>query len=241
MKFYDCMMRTMDKFGVEEGYQPTDALFFVLEGSFTLTVDGKTVIVKQNDLVAFPKNVKFRRKITSKLKFYYVKLDFDKNMPCGILPIKNKMRVLSSLKFILEAAKREDAQKTAEYFLNDIFVQIDTEKLFVTSKVDPLVERVIQFLYDNLTEKISLSDIAENIEISKSGLIERFKLSTGKTPMNYLSELRLNAAEELLVTTDDSLSLIAEKCGFENAFYLSNTFKKSKGISPKFYRQKHRI
>ncbi len=239
MKFIDCMLRTMDKFGLEKGKQPTDALFYILEGGFDLTVNGQTVSIKPNDLVAFPKDTSFERHITSQLKFYYVKAAFDRVLPCGILPVKNKMRLLSSFSFMLEAVKNK--RELAEYFLNDIFMQIKTEESFYSEPKSPLIEEILQFLKENLKENISLNLLTNKFCISKSGLIEHFKSSTGTTPMQYLLNLRLKEAEELLITSDLSLKEIAEFCGYDNAFYLSNAFKKAKGESPKFYRQKHRI
>lgn len=241
MKFYDCMLRTMDKFGVEKGHQPTDALFYVLEGDFDLKVDGKTIKVKQNDLVAFPKNVEFERRITNQLKFYYVKLKFDYDISCDVLPVKNKMRLLSSLMFMLEASKSENNKALAEYFLNDIFMQIDAEKNLISVSKDPLIEEIIQFFKENIKENVSLEILINKFGISKSGLIKRFNDVTGFTPMQYLSNLRLKEAEELLITSDLTLSQIADNCGFDNAFYLSNAFKKVKGTAPRYFREKHRI
>ena len=239
MKFLDCMLRSMDKFGLEKGKQPTDALFYVLEGGFDLTVNGKTVSIKPNDLVAFPKNISFERRITSQLKFYYIKAVFEKDLPCGILPVKNKMRLLSTFAFMLEASK--NSKEYAEYFLNDVFMQISAEEAFVSQPKNPLVEEIIQFFKENLKEKISLNLLTNKFRISKSGIIELFKNSTGITPIKYLSNLRLKEAEELLITSDLSLTEISDICGYDNAFYLSNAFKKEKGESPKFFREKHRI
>ncbi len=239
MKFLDCMLRTMDKFGLEKGNQPTDALFYVLEGGFDLTVNGQTISIKPNDLVAFPKSISFERHINSQLKFYYVKAVFDKDLPCGVLPVKNKVRLLSTFAFILEASKNN--KELAEYFLNDIFMQISAEEFLSSDPLSPLIEEIIQFFKENLNKNISLNLLSKKFGVSKSGLIEHFKFSTGTTPMQYLLKLRLNEAEELLITSDLSLSEIADICGYENAFYFSNAFKKAKGESPKFYREKHRI
>lgn len=240
MKFFDCMLRTMDSFGVEKGYQPTDALFFVLEGSFDLTVNGENFTIKQNDLVAFPKNVYFERQIKSKLKFYYVKLQFDSEIPCGPVCLKNKMRLLSSFSFMLEANKN-DKKTIAQYFLNDVFMQIEAERMLVSVSKDPLVEEIIQFFKENLNQKISLEILTQKFDVSKSGLIKRFNESVGVSPIQFLLNLRLKEAENLLISSDLTLTEIADFCGFENAFYLSNAFKKSKGIAPKFFRDEHRI
>ena len=84
----------------------------------------------------------------------------------------------------------------------------------------------------NISKKLSINDVATTVGMSVTGLTERFKKSTGRTPMRYLSLIRLKRAEELLCTTSEQLSRIAEMCGYDNAFYFSNAFKKEKGVSP---------
>jgi AraC-like DNA-binding protein len=151
------------------------------------------------------------------------------------------MRLLSSLMFMLEASKSENNKALAEYFLNDIFIQIDAEKILISVSKDPLIEEIIQFFKENIKENVSLEILINKFGISKSGLIKRFNDVTGFTPMQYLSNLRLKEAEELLITSDLTLSQIADNCGFDNAFYLSNAFKKVKGMAPRYFREKHRI
>ena len=124
VKLIDCKILQMDRFGVEYGYQPTDALFYVLEGSFSLTIDGETKIVTKNDLVAFPHTMIFERHILSSLKFYFIKLEYPGEMPWGIVPIDNRMRLLSSLTFMVEMFRTKNNLSMAEYFLQDVFVSL---------------------------------------------------------------------------------------------------------------------
>ena len=84
-----------------------------------------------------------------------------------------------------------------------------------------------------------VNDVARAVGMSVTGLTEHFKKATGCTPMRYLSLIRLKRAEELLCTTSEQLSRIAEMCGYDNAFYFSNAFKKEKGVSPRLFREKN--
>ena len=241
MTLLDCKILQLERFGVEYGHQPTDALFYVLEGAFSLTIDGETKIVTKNDLVAFPHTMYFERHILSPLKIFYIKLVYPGDMPPGILPIDNRTRLLSSLTFMVEMFHSIDNLPEAEYYLKDIFVQIDTEKQMKTVTQNRVVTATLQYFKEHLTQKVTLPDLANTLGVSVSGLTEHFKKATGYTPIQYLISMRLRLAEELLVTSDATLSEIALLCGYENAFYLSNAFKKTIGESPNSFRKKHRI
>ncbi|MBQ6894979.1 MAG: helix-turn-helix transcriptional regulator [Clostridia bacterium] len=78
--------------------------------------------------------------------------------------------------------------------------------------------------------------------MKKSGYSEdyirsQFKLFTGKTPVEFLTETRINHACYLIDIYKDSMNLseISEKCGYTDYVYFSRQFKKVMGISPKNY------
>ena len=64
-----------------------------------------------------------------------------------------------------------------------------------------------------------------------------FKKGTGKSYIDYLNYVRVSTAEELLRTTDLSISIIMEKTGFTSLSYFTKVFKNQNGISPSSYRK----
>ena len=64
---------------------------------------------------------------------------------------------------------------------------------------------------------------------------ELFKKSFKMSPVRFVTKMRIDYAKELLVTNCRSVSEIAEMCGFSNAYYFSNVFKKQTGFSPSQY------
>ena len=242
MKLIDCQTLTISVFGKEEGYQPTDALFYVTDGSFFLETEEGAYTVTENSLVAFPHNMFFKRRVLSPLTFYYVKLEEMKNMPRGFIPIKNHARLLSTLSYMKKAAAyANDAHDLANHYLKDIFAQIELEALGTYSVDDKIVARAISYFSENISQKITLSHLTKILGISASALTFRFKSVTNLPPLRYLALLRIEAAEKMLLTTEATHSEIAAACGYDNAFYFSNAFKKTKGESPKSYRQKYHI
>ena len=64
-----------------------------------------------------------------------------------------------------------------------------------------------------------------------------FKKETGKTYSEYLTDVRIRKAKDLLVETGDSIGLIAEKTGYHDARYFSKQFSRIVGLKPFEYRK----
>ncbi len=240
MELVDSKILNITEFGTEIGCQLSDAVFFVIEGSFTLKIKEKTELITKNELVCFPSDMFFERKVVDPLSFYYVKLTGNDSMPFGRVVLENPIRMLSTLQ-LLHSSYQSGARDLANHFLIDVFMQIEAEKISAHILYDRVTNEVIRYFKKNINEKISLSDLSAATGFSTTGIIEHFKLSVGCTPFRYLTLLRIALAEELLLTSDLTLAEISSKCGYDTPFYLSNTFKKEKGISPREYRRIYRI
>ena len=138
-------------------------------------------------------------------------------------------------------AYANDAHDLANHYLKDVFAQIELEALETHSFDDEVVKRAISYFAENINQRITLSHLTKFLGISVSGLTNRFKNATNLTPLRYLALMRIEAAEKMLLTTEASHGEIAAACGYDNAFYFSNAFKKEKGEAPRSYRQKYRI
>ena len=68
-----------------------------------------------------------------------------------------------------------------------------------------------------------------------------FREDFGKSPLEYLTQLRLEQAEKMLTwNSAPPIQKIALTCGFKDSFYFSKLFKKAYGVSPKQYQQKRK-
>jgi len=101
-----------------------------------------------------------------------------------------------------------------------------------------IVEEIYRCIAVRYAEDLSLDDIAEDLNLSKSYLSHLFKEITGTTIMNFLMGYRLTQAQySLKVRTDLNISQIAELTGFESNAHFSRFFKKHLGLSPSDYRK----
>ena len=97
-------------------------------------------------------------------------------------------------------------------------------------------EQLRAYLSEHYTEKISLDDLSARFFLSKFYLTKRFKEQYGVTISDYILDLRIRQAKELLRFSSLSLDDISAECGFYDLPYFSRKFKKAEGITPSAYR-----
>jgi LacI family transcriptional regulator len=104
---------------------------------------------------------------------------------------------------------------------------------------DESVSEAVRFIREHACSGIGVSDVLEDVPMSRRVLEARFKKLVGRSPHEEIERVRLERVQELLRLTDLTLEGIAEKTGFQHAEYLSALFKKRVGIPPSIYRKRH--
>ncbi len=140
--------------------------------------------------------------------------------------LKSWMEYLQSKKFLkMQDKPYSDIELN---LLRDIFKSIDFEtRAKERSKFQ--VKKVRDLLHESISEKISITDIMKEVDISERQLYNSFKSNYGVTPKKYLQHLRLNAARKELLLADPkdiSISDIAFKYGFSHMSYFTSEYKK---------------
>lgn len=96
---------------------------------------------------------------------------------------------------------------------------------------------IVQYINEKYQNKTILQDISRNAFYSKSYISHLFKEVSGASFQDILGYIRVFKAERLLLETDYSITMIAEKCGFSDAKYFNGTFQKWFQMKPADYRK----
>lgn len=99
------------------------------------------------------------------------------------------------------------------------------------------VSQIKQYLDQNLSKDISLTDISNRFFISPQHLIRLFKAVTGLAPKQYITQQKIEKAKELLCNTGMKVEQISDSLGYDNIHYFYRMFKKSTGQTPLQFRQ----
>lgn len=98
------------------------------------------------------------------------------------------------------------------------------------------VQRAVDYIRLNYSEKISLKEIADQLYLSPNYTSELFKKHTGKNISEYITEYRLEKARTLLEQAEYRVSDVSEMVGIHDVRYFSSMFKKKYGMTPTEYR-----
>ena len=102
-----------------------------------------------------------------------------------------------------------------------------------------LMMQITNYVRHNLSHRISVSELAKSLYVSRPHLSARFKQETGMTLSDFILKERLEEALRLLRYTDKSLSQISDYLGFSSQSHFSKLFKKHVGKTPREYRNSH--
>ncbi|MFD1676670.1 helix-turn-helix domain-containing protein [Alicyclobacillus fodiniaquatilis] len=114
-------------------------------------------------------------------------------------------------------------------------------KIHPTRKGNPLLERAIQFIQDNLAHQLPLNDVADYLHVSSRHLSRLFKQTTGIGFNSFVQNERISYARQLLSETDHSIKDIALMTGFSSIHYFTRVFTNLSQVPPSAYRKQHRV
>ena len=100
----------------------------------------------------------------------------------------------------------------------------------------PLVQAAIEDIRANYAGLYGVEELSERLGVSKSHLVRTFTAAVGVPPGRYLTTVRIEAAQRLLLHREYTLDVVASLCGFSGANYLCRVFKKETGQSPAQWR-----
>lgn len=142
------------------------------------------------------------------------------------------------------ALLREDPRKNEYAISGELYgllmalcACVDNEQI---QAIDQRLMNVIRYIQNNYNTPLPLDDILKQSHYSKNHLERCFKLQMHMTMQEYISYLRLQKSQELLLTTDMYCNEIAELVGLPDYRALNYLFKKRIGITPKEYRQRNK-
>ena len=117
------------------------------------------------------------------------------------------------------------------------FIESIHFKSLNTKKIPSVVLEAINYIQINLSNSITIKELANNANQNRDYFSRQFLKHTGQRPLHYIHEKRIERAQYLIVTTNKTLLDIAVETGFNNLPHFSKLFKKKVKITPGAYRK----
>jgi AraC-like DNA-binding protein len=106
---------------------------------------------------------------------------------------------------------------------------------------DPVVGKSLTLLHTKAQHRWTIAELAKEVGLSRSTLVERFTRYLSEPPMAYLMRWRLQLAARALVATSRGIAEIASDVGYESEAAFNRAFKREFGLPPARYRREHRV
>ena len=252
------MEYTVKKAAVEESDIQTNLnILFLLDGAMTVEYYDEKYQLQKDDILLISPGIPFA--ITDCRNALYGLACFSTNTVAQITSSRNMIfhcnsitdveKSYDGLREVFLELTREYAKRTHQtkaytdslmLKLLDILVEefqvknIGTKEDF--SETDRRMKEMMQYILANLDQELSLNDLAEQMFVSPSTLSRVFKKSTGQYFADFVLEMRVKNAMNLLAHTEQNVTQIALTCGFTNSASFNRAFKKLVNMTPIEYR-----
>lgn len=234
-------------------------LFYVLSGEGAFYIEDDKIPVKADDLMIINPHVEHTEKTLPNdpmeyivfgvegLAFSFIDPDQDNTKGYSFYSYgsdKNQFINFAQLMMREFQEKKPGFEKVCHGLLQVLLVYISrkqnlsviSDSSFQLSKECALAKRYIDA---NYAKNITLDSLAEITHINKFYLAHSFTECIGQSPINYLTDRRLEACKELLTSSNLSVAQVASSAGFSSQSYFSQIFRKKTGMTPRQYRNRY--
>ena len=131
------------------------------------------------------------------------------------------------------------AQHVERHFSHEVRRAYERVSYFEDGNINHSDEEILQvqlWIKNNVSKQIAVDSMAAQCNMSIRNFSRRFKEATGKTPLQYLQDIRIDTASDLLQSSNLSIGDIADKVGYSDTSHFSRVFRKKLTISPSDYR-----
>ena len=189
---------------------------------------------------------KFIRSIST--MHYYYTLTYSNQLLISILKCFDKDIDTSSedskefYSIIHQLPQFDTLEEISIVLKNFCFKIIDILNEKKISKNKKIIKKIQEYIQENYYDPaLNIDMIADMVQLSTGYLGKLFKNIAHTSFNDYLNTIRLEKAKELLISTDDTITLISEKVGIPNFTYFFTLFKKNHGITPAVYRSQNSL
>ena len=223
-------------------YEDEFVVVVVLDGEIEYRIDGDTIVAHKHDLLIFPPGVVRSGKTSVQNPWSFVSILYRMDEP-GQDYFGRSIMVFrevndSIVRYFLEAAKvwmgknplyRVKCNVLTTQILHDcVLSQMPYQKVPHIAKL----EKVRLYIQEHFREDISVEKLAESVHMSVSYFRRLFHHAYGYSPMQYIVNLRIENARDLLMSGEVNVSEAAQLSGFDDIYYFSTLFKRKTGFAP---------
>lgn len=174
--------------------------------------------------------------------FYYTTLSSINNIRISVaaaVEADKKHEEGRDIASLFRLMEKSDSAEELNSLLEEVAVRVAAKvNSFNNKSIKLILRKAIDYIHEHYSEQITLNEVAENIYVSTFYISRMFKKELGKSFVDYLNDVRIEKAKELLKDIKYKTYEVAEIVGISDPHYFSKLFKKYSGMTPSDYREK---
>jgi AraC-like DNA-binding protein len=212
-------------------------LSFCINGQITYTQNGKTFVSQTGNAVLLPKGAAYKlygdkEGVFPVIDFDCVGLDVDE---ITLFPLKDPAQYLNDFQELLHSSMQNNKRLRLFALLYGILDKLDSEQS--TSPLAAIIGHIETHLSNS---ELSNTFLSQKMGISEVYLRKLFVTHLHVTPKQYILNLRIKAAQQLLINSSKNITQISEECGFSSLYHFCRIFKQKTSFTPSEYILKNR-
>ena len=240
--FFYFVLRNVDSVGSIEDKRaiPYLDLTWCIEGKMVYVYEGVEYTLESGDAILFPKgSLRIRRAGTTPALYSSLNVNFTEDFTpevCGVLRKSlrsDTLSILESMRRAYTSLGSEKNEKCTALFFYLYYQLVETAK----ENEHPHIKHIKKYIASHLTEKITLSEIADEVHLVPHYCCALFSKHEGMSIVDFILSRRIELAKSLIITDTLTLSKVAEHVGFTDYNYFSRIFKKVTGMTATQYKK----
>lgn len=218
--------------------RPYHALSFRIKGDSVFRYNEKVLSAESKDIVFAPSYLQYELLCGDEI-LYIIHFNSDVPLSDDVLvftpAFPHQYEKLFSEMYYAHKKKQPGYENEVKSLFYKIISLIEKDSAANSgSDLNSKMENLISYIHDNFTDhSLTVSRLAEKLNMSETYFRKVFSLHTGKSPLSYINDLRLTFAKELLTSGYYTVSEVSDMCGFCTPYYFSSFIKKNTGFPPK--------
>lgn len=218
-------------------------IYYITQGEAQLYLKGKEIHLKSGHIYFIPDYSIVTANCNCYLSHYYVHFKTDSLLN----------NLLNSISAFSEIHADEGTEPLFNFLLDNLHSEMPANKLAANGALEILLSKflknttfqdgtilkfndIIQYIKNNISKKFTIKELADMASLNEVYFSNSFSKAIGMSPVQYITEQKLNQAMHLLVTTENSIKEICYSLGYSSEMYFSRIFKLKTGVAPTIFR-----
>lgn len=215
-------------------------LTYCVKGKMCYLYEGEEYILHSGDAILYPKgSIRIRKEGNDPALYASFNVGYSGSFEPQIKGVIRKslcpdtVAILESVRKSHESLSKHKIERCKALFIYLYYQLLD----IVIDNENPHIKHIKNYIAEHLTEKISLSDIAQAVHLVPHYCCSLFSEHEKMSIFDFINSQRVELAKNLIVSNTLGLSEVAEHSGFLDYNYFSRVFIKHTGISPSKYKK----